>query len=217
MSDAFQLDIARLALAVARDHGFVLAGGHALIAHGIVSRPTEDVDLFTDQPDGVHDAAGLVVDALRAAGLDVREIARSVDLDELFDGFDHELIEFEVTRAGQTARLQLVRFERGHQPVDMGVGPVLHIDDVVATKVAALATRAEARDLIDVAGMLARYTRPELLALARHVEPSLTDDEFADAMRRLDRLDDTVFEDLYGLSAAQIAEVRRRFADWPRA
>jgi hypothetical protein len=44
----FQVEVARLALAAAREHGFALAGGHALIAHGIVSRPTIDVDLFTD-------------------------------------------------------------------------------------------------------------------------------------------------------------------------
>ncbi|MDG4770948.1 nucleotidyl transferase AbiEii/AbiGii toxin family protein [Solwaraspora sp. WMMD792] len=41
--------MARLALGVAQRHGFALAGGHALIAYGVVDRPTEDVDLFTDQ------------------------------------------------------------------------------------------------------------------------------------------------------------------------
>jgi predicted nucleotidyltransferase component of viral defense system len=214
--DRFQLDVARLALAAAHGHGFVLAGGRALIAHGVVSRPTEDIDLFTDQADGVHEATALVVDALRSAGLRVREIAGSADLGELFDGFDQDLIEFEVTGGDQTVRLQLVRFARDHQPVEMSVGPVLHLDDIVATKVVALATRAEPRDLIDVAAMLGRYPRARLLDLARHAEPSLTDEEFADAMRRLDRLDDTVFRDLYELTDDQIAHVRERFAGWPR-
>jgi len=35
-------------------------------------------------------------------------------------------------------------------------------------------------------------------------------------MRRLDRLDDTVFTALYGLSVDRVAGLRGRFTDWPR-
>ena len=45
--------VAAIALAAAREHGFALGGGNALLAHGVISRPTQDVDLFTDQEDGV--------------------------------------------------------------------------------------------------------------------------------------------------------------------
>ena len=92
---------------------------------------------------------------------------------------------------------------------------MLHLDDVIGTKVAALATRAYPRDIIDVAAALSRYTRPQLIELGRRADSALTDEEFADAMRRLDRLDDVVFE-LYGRTPAQITEIRARFADWPR-
>ncbi|HET8658178.1 MAG TPA: nucleotidyl transferase AbiEii/AbiGii toxin family protein [Micromonosporaceae bacterium] len=51
--DPLQAEVARLALTAAGKHGFALAGGRALIAHGIVNRPTADVDLFTDQTGGV--------------------------------------------------------------------------------------------------------------------------------------------------------------------
>lgn len=98
----------------------------------------------------------------------------------------------------------------------MDIGPVLHLDDVVGTKVAALATRAYPRDYIDVAGALGRYRREELLDLARQADPALTDEEFAAAMARLDALDDVVFAELYGLTAEQIGTLRARFADWPR-
>jgi hypothetical protein len=47
------------ALRTAR-HGFALSGGNALIAHGIVSRLTQDVDLFTDREAGVAAAADAV-------------------------------------------------------------------------------------------------------------------------------------------------------------
>lgn len=113
------------------------------------------------------------------------------------------MVEFEVRQGNQTVRLQLVRFDRGRSPVVMDIGPVLHLDDVIGTKMAALATRIEPRDLIDIAAALGRYTRQQLIDLGRRADPALTDEEFADAMRRLDRLDDTVFE-LYGRTRGQM-------------
>jgi hypothetical protein len=65
--DDFQITVARVALRAAGDHGFALAGGNALAAHGIISRPTADVDLFADAPGAVGAAAGLVAEALTAA------------------------------------------------------------------------------------------------------------------------------------------------------
>jgi hypothetical protein len=40
--DAFQARVAQLALGAAAAHGFALAGGNVLAAHGLLSRPTED-------------------------------------------------------------------------------------------------------------------------------------------------------------------------------
>ncbi|HEY5248777.1 MAG TPA: nucleotidyl transferase AbiEii/AbiGii toxin family protein [Dermatophilaceae bacterium] len=39
----------RIGLGRLSDYGFVLAGGYALQAHGLVERMSEDVDLFTDR------------------------------------------------------------------------------------------------------------------------------------------------------------------------
>jgi len=41
--------LAAIALGAAARYGFALAGGNALIAHGVVNRFTADVDLFTDE------------------------------------------------------------------------------------------------------------------------------------------------------------------------
>lgn len=46
-----QTRVAQIALRAADAHGFVLAGGKALQVHGLSSRPTEDVDLFTNSFD----------------------------------------------------------------------------------------------------------------------------------------------------------------------
>jgi hypothetical protein len=41
--------VASVALAAAARHGFALGGGNALLAHGMTTRPPQDVDLFTDR------------------------------------------------------------------------------------------------------------------------------------------------------------------------
>jgi Nucleotidyl transferase AbiEii toxin, Type IV TA system len=60
--------VVAVALAAAAEHGFALGGGNALLARGVISRPTQDVDLFTDQEHGVQAAAEAVEAALRRAG-----------------------------------------------------------------------------------------------------------------------------------------------------
>lgn len=49
--------VASIALAAGSEYGFALGGGNALLAHGVIVRPTQDVDLFTDQVHGVEAAA----------------------------------------------------------------------------------------------------------------------------------------------------------------
>lgn len=46
---ALHRKVAAIALGAAAGYGFALGGGNALLAHGVTTRPTQDVDLFTDQ------------------------------------------------------------------------------------------------------------------------------------------------------------------------
>jgi hypothetical protein len=209
--DAFYRDVARVALAVADKHGFVLGGGVAWLVNGLVQRPTEDIDLFTDTADGVAAAAGEVSAALRAAGYSVAREAP----EELFAGMDDNLREFLVAGDGRALRLTLCRLDRHRAPVVMDVGPVMHLDDLVATKVAALVGRREVRDYIDVAAALERYPLARVLELARAADPGMEPGDVADAGRYLDRLDDGRFA-VYGLGADAVARLRARLAGWPR-
>lgn len=97
----------------------------------------------------------------------------------------------------------------------MDIGPVLHPDDLVGSKVAAMATRAALRDYADVAAAQAAYSREELVALAHRADPDLGDDELADAMQRLDVLDDAVFAPEF--SAEQVRGIREALAGCPRS
>jgi Nucleotidyl transferase AbiEii toxin, Type IV TA system len=209
--------IATIALRAASGHGFALGGGLALVAHGVTDRPTEDVDLFTDEDDGVTAAAEAVEAALRAEGFGVERSDMTAGLADIFDGMGDGLAEWIVTApGGRQMMLQMAYFDRGNQPVIMDVGPVLDLQDVVGGKICALASRVEPRDYVDTAAALERYTAEELIGFATRLDPGLTRRDFADAGRQLDRLPDQVFA-RYGLTPADVRKLRARLATWPRS
>jgi hypothetical protein len=215
--DDLHRGVAAIALGAARRHGFALGGGTALIAHGIIDRPTEDVDLFTDREDGVRAAATAVEDALRAAGFEPERQDKTGGLADIFDGMADGLAEWIITApGGRQMMLQMAYFDRDRRPVTMEFGPVLDLADVLGSKVCALASRVEPRDYLDIAAALDRYTVDELIALAKRLDPGLEDRDFTDAGRRVDRMPDGVFH-RYVRSPEDIAKMRERFADWPRA
>jgi hypothetical protein len=209
--DAFHREVARVALTVANRYGFVLGGGVAWVMSGLVQRPTEDVDLFTTNDGAAGAAADEVRAALEAAGFRVEEEAA-----ELVAGFDQDQREFLVSDGERTVVLSLGRLDRQHSPVMMDVGPVMHIDDLAATKVAALVNRREVRDYIDVAAALRHYTVEQLLTLARRQDPGLEPEDIVAAGRYLDRLNDRRFT-YYGQTQEQIEMIREALVSWPRA
>jgi len=128
--------IASVALAAAGRHGFALGGGNALLAHGVITRPTQDVDLFTDQEHGVEAAADAVEAALRAAGFRAERQHEIAGLADIFPGMGEGLAEWIITDAeGGELTLQLAYFDRVREPVVMEIGPVLDIEDVAGGKV----------------------------------------------------------------------------------
>ena len=182
----------------------------------MITRPTQDVDLFTDQEHGVEAAAGAVEAALRDAGFAAERQDQSAELADLFPGMGDGLAEWLVTApGGGELTVQLAFFGRDREPVAMDVGPVLDLEDVIGGKVCALASRVEPRDYADTARLLERYSPAELIGFARRLDPGLTARDFADAGRLLDEIDDEAFA-RYGLSRSDVAGVRESFAVWPR-
>ncbi|MGH3272877.1 MAG: nucleotidyl transferase AbiEii/AbiGii toxin family protein [Streptosporangiaceae bacterium] len=218
--DDLHRDVASVALGAASEHGFVLGGGNALIAHGIIDRPTGDVDLFTDQEHGVRAASAAVESALSAAGFQAERQDKSPGMDDVFAGLDEEmaegLAEWIVTAPdGRQMTLQMAYFERSRAPVVMEFGPVQDLEDALGDKTAALATRAYERDYSDVARAMQRYSPDQLMGFARRLDPGLTDRDFADAGTTLDRFSDRQLA-AAGLAPEDVDMVRERFADWPR-
>ncbi|MFD0823950.1 nucleotidyl transferase AbiEii/AbiGii toxin family protein, partial [Micromonospora zhanjiangensis] len=183
------------------------------VLHGVVDRPTEDVDAFTDREGGVAPAAEAVETALVEAGYRVARVIDGGGLPPMIDGLDEHMIEWEVQRDGRAVRLSLSCQARLHAPVMSDVGPVMDLSDLLAWKVSALVGRARERDYVDVAAVLDRYPPAQLLAMARRVDPGLEDEDVPAVGRRLDRLPDEAFAP-YRLTRADVARVRQRFAAW---
>jgi hypothetical protein len=214
---ALHREVAAIALRAAAPHGFALGGGNALIAHGVIERPTEDVDVFSNVPGGVEAAADAVEQALRGAGFQAERRDKTGDLADIFYGMGEGLAEWIITAPGGAQMLlQLAHFDRIRTPVTMDVGPVLDLEDVVGGKVCALASRAEPRDYVDTAAAMERFSIDQMIGFARRLDPGLTDQDFADAGGRLDHWGDGVFGP-FGLGPQDVAKLRERFAAWPRA
>lgn len=209
--------LASVALRAASEFGFALGGGNALIAHGIIDRFTQDVDLFTDDEGGIGAAAGAVEASLRAAGFDTERRDRTSELADVFEGMDDGLAEWVLNSPdGERTMLQLAYFDRARAPILMDLGPVLDLEDVIGGKICALASRVEPRDFVDTAFALRRYSVAEVIGFARRLDPGLGRRDFADAGRRLDDMGDGVFADS-GFGPRDVALLRRQFAAWPRA
>jgi hypothetical protein len=201
--------LAMIGLRVGGPFGFALAGGHAIAAHGILERPSEDVDLFADwqRRADFPTAVDEVIAAYGAEGLDVQ-----VDL--RLDTFAR----LHVTDPGEPDRqhrVELVANWRAQPPVQMDIGPVLHPDDVMAGKMDALYNRAAARDFLDIDAAITggRYTLDRLCQLAHQADAGFDRKLFAAMLGRIDRLDDEDFIE-YGVAPEYVAGLRRRVQEW---
>ncbi len=204
--DAFHGRLARVGLAAAQRYGFALAGGYAVQAAGLLERPSEDVDLFTvwERRSEFDVAVAAVVAAYRADGLEVR-------VDRQYETFAR----LDVSDTGHTSKVELGVDWRANEPIHMAIGSVLHPDDAVANKMAALYGRALARDFIDIDAALrsGRYDRPGLLNLVERADPGFDRRMFADALGQAQVLDDDDFTQ-YEIAGQALADLRSRFAAW---
>jgi hypothetical protein len=220
--DDLHRHVARIALkAVGRKYEVALAGGNALMVHQVMSRHTEDVDLFVRRLGNVAAAAPEIEAAWQSAGFSARRTdGADGDLSELWPDIGEELAEWEVTAPDgeHTVQVQAAYFETLADPVTVpDLGPVLALDDLAGWKTVALANRMMARDYADVAALLKRYSVEQLIALALERDPGLQDADFADAGLNLDRMRDTRFARLLpGLGGEDVGWLRGQFSGWPR-
>ena len=186
---------------------FVLAGSGAMREHGLVDRPTEDVDLFTSDVDLAHfsSAVDAVVRGLREAGHDVAELRR-VD----------QFARLEVTTAdGHQVDIDMGVDWREAEPAVLAIGPVLSLEDAVGNKLSALYSRAYARDFLDVDSIRAsgKFTDAELIRSAIERDPGFEVPMFITQLELVHRvLPEQVSQ--YNVDADQLDGIKNRFDVW---
>jgi Nucleotidyl transferase AbiEii toxin, Type IV TA system len=198
-----QLRTATIILALPEAAGFALAGGAALVIHEIVDRGTKDLDCFGPSTEAVNQLVDPSLDALAAHGLHAHLLLRA-------DGFSKIL----VTAEHERTQVDLGFDPASHDPVLFAIGPVRHLSDLAGDKLLALFSRAAARDFIDVAALLRRFTKSELCAIAASKDQGFNIDVLADAFGVLPTYDrDDEYPNLHDDGYYALTAV---FADWQR-
>lgn len=202
---AVQREVARIALAGV--DGFALAGSGAIREHGMIERPTEDVDLFTTSQDvtAFSVAVDQVTNQLRGSGFQVEQTRQAPQYARLHVA----------TGDGLQVDVDLGVDWRQDDPVTLDVGPVLSLADAVGNKVGALYSRGEPRDYLDVDAIRAsgRFSDDQLLTAAAERDAGFDVPMFAqqlDAARRITPAD----VDRYGVTADQLEAVKTRCVQW---
>ena len=167
---AIQLRTATVILALPKAAGFALAGGAALVIHEIVDRGTKHLDCFGPSTGAVNQLVDPSLDALAAAGLQTQLLLRA-------DGFSKIV----VTDEHQRTQIDLGFDPATYEPVAFAIGPGRHLSDLAGDKLLALFSRAAARDFIDVAALLRRFSKSELCAIAAPKDQGFNIDVLADA------------------------------------
>lgn len=151
-------------LALGSPYPLVLTGGYAVQAHQLVDRPSQDLDVATQNPAPMADIAHYLVDGLTRLGWRAETIEVS-PLSARFLVTDPD--------SGQECEVDILKEVFWHPTVPTSYGPVLSEQDVIGTKVRAIAERGAARDLIDVYAASHRWTTADLEEFGRrHAAPT---------------------------------------------
>lgn len=143
MLTELQERVARIITELPEARGFALAGGAALVVHGLTERSTNDLDYFTTAPADVPTLRRAIEIAMAEAGFTVTAVTAS-----------EEFVRLEVRDGTGDTRIDLAWDARMRPPVATDFGTVLHEDELAADKLLAVFGRAEARDFLDVYGFV---------------------------------------------------------------
>lgn len=197
---AFQAEVARRFFALPESKGYLLAGGGALLASGLSSRPTRDLD-FAGTP-GLAAVDHLAEQFMRqclACDWTVEAIQIESDFARVLVSHVESLVVDIVLDSPAVLA-----------PTTTEVGPVFAGLELAARKLSALFARAEARDFADVYVLSQFFDRSEVVRCARQVDLGINDTGLAEAMRTIKRFRPTEIPLPRGLAD----EVYRFFATW---
>ncbi|MFE2583766.1 nucleotidyl transferase AbiEii/AbiGii toxin family protein [Streptomyces sp. NPDC059378] len=192
-------------LDIGSPYPLVLTGGYAVQAHGLVERLSRDLDVATENPAPMDEIVASLTAGLAARGWRTTH----VQTDPLSGRF---LVTDPDT--GEECEVDVLKEAFWAPPAQTPYGPVLSLDDVIGTKVRALADRGTVRDLIDVQAASRHRSTADLESLGRrraHDEFSLED--LRDRLTGADWYEDEDYA-AYGLTCQQIEELKTWALEW---
>ena len=173
----FQHLVTGVFFGLSESRGFLLAGGGALLATGLTTRPTNDLDFF-----GSSQLAPLreVVDGFIAhserRGWSVTEIQFSDSFARLVVTDDESLV------------VDIAIDSPAIAPVHLSTaGPTFALDELAGRKLLALFDRAEARDFADIYALQTKFDKSTLLARASELDDGFDVTMFAMMIRTIRR------------------------------
>src|SRR5580765_6659242 len=185
-----QIAVAQSFFELPESNGFVVVGGAALLALGLSTRPTQDLDVFANP--SVNDVTG-ALEAFERSVVKKSWQVRRITSDPTF-------CRFSVDIEDESVLVDLAIDAAAVDPPTITVlGPTMSELDVAARKVMALFDRAAARDFVDVYVLTQRFDRNELVRRA-----------MLDSHERFGDED-------YAINAGEVAALRSFFADWAAA
>ncbi|MDH2393873.1 nucleotidyl transferase AbiEii/AbiGii toxin family protein [Streptomyces sp. HNM0663] len=192
-------------LAIGTPYPLVITGGYAVQAHGLVNRLSQDLDVATENPAPMADITRDLEHGLTERGWTVTVISA--------DPLSARLVAADAA-TGEECEIDILKENLWAPPAHTEYGPVLALDDVIGTKVRALADRGAVRDLIDVHAAARHRTTSELEQLGeRHGRGEFTLQDLYDRLTGTEWYDDEEFT-AYGLTDQQTADLRTWAQHW---
>lgn len=196
----FQVDVATLFFSLPSSHGFLLAGGAALVAQRLTTRPTQDLDFFTASgAAAVHAARDELTAAAADRGWTVTTVRDHDTFCRLLIHGDEDLM---VDMALISSPIL--------PPQSSSLGPTFDARELAGRKLIALFDRAAARDFVDVYLLSRRYSTRTLLFRAQEMDAGFDHRVLADMLGLLDRYSDV---DL-NLGDVDVLALRDFFRQW---
>nr|WP_203731650.1 nucleotidyl transferase AbiEii/AbiGii toxin family protein [Streptomyces sp. SID12501] len=177
----------------------VITGGYAVQAHGLVDRLSQDIDVATENPAPMAAIAEDLQRGLADRGWRVTVIS--------VDPLSARLL-VASPDTGEDCEVDVLKENFWASPELTEHGPVLAFDDVIGTKVRALADRGAVRDLIDVHAAADSRTLQDLERLGeRHGRGEFRLQDLRERLGGAEWFDDDEFA-AYGLTPDETEALR---------
>jgi hypothetical protein len=198
---SFQREVARAFFAMPESRRFLLAGGAALIAAGVVERVTDDLDFFAPRSRADVPAAKVAFERV----CDERGWAVQVVIDSA------EFVRLVVTSGDEELAVDFgVDADPLLPPTTTFLGPSISVEENTGRKTLALFGRWLPRDFVDVYALAERYGKPRLLELAAERDAGFDLGFFAQALDQVT----TIRPERFPIAPERVAEMLAFFTGW---